>query len=84
MMFRYDHDMGGWDYAWMSLGMLIFWVLLFAALALLIRFTLTGATPQFTQSSPTAEDLLAQRFARGEVDKDEYLATLATLRGRKV
>jgi len=31
---------------------------------------------------PTAEELLAQRYARGEIDTDEYHSRLDTLRGR--
>lgn len=83
MMFRYDHDMGGWDYAWMSIGMLVFWVLLLVALALVVRFAVSGGSVRADQAPPTAEDLLAQRFARGELDQQEYLTRLDVLHGHR-
>lgn len=36
----------------------------------------------YGSASATAEDLLAQRFARGEIDEDEYRQRLAILRDR--
>ena len=35
-----------------------------------------------TRGRDSAEDVLAQRFARGEIDAAEYHERLATLRGR--
>jgi putative membrane protein len=28
MMFWYDHDMSGWRYAGMAIGMILFWILI--------------------------------------------------------
>jgi putative membrane protein len=57
MMFWSDHDMSGWGYAGMAIGMVLFWVLIIVAIVALIRFS-TGATqtraipapPPYTES----------------------------------
>ncbi|WP_062992208.1 SHOCT domain-containing protein [Nocardia anaemiae] len=82
MMFWYDHDMSGWGYAWMGLGMVVFWGLLIAGFVLLVRSAVQpyDGRPSI-HHAPTAEQLLAERFARGEIDRDEYVSRLETLRG---
>ncbi|MEC3957930.1 SHOCT domain-containing protein [Nocardia sp. CDC153] len=80
MMYWYGHDMSGWGYAWMSIGMLIFWVLVIGAIVIGIRFAI-GERPSYPQL-PTPEELLAQRFARGEIDDKEYTDRLTALRQR--
>ena len=85
MMFWSDHDMSGWGYAGMAIGMVLFWVLVIVGIIALIRFS-TGATqtrvnpapPPYTESP---EQVLAARFARGEIDEAEYQQRLAVLRG---
>ncbi|UGT72393.1 SHOCT domain-containing protein [Nocardia gipuzkoensis] len=82
MMFWYDHDMSGWGYAWMGIGMVVFWAVLITGFVLLVKYaTQTGRTQPPGQPPPTAEQILAERFARGEIDRDEYLKRLETLRG---
>lgn len=82
MMFWPDHDMSGWGYAGMAIGMVLFWVLIVVGIIALIRFTTTGgdrvrAVPQHPESP---EQLLAARFARGEIEETEYRQRLAVLR----
>ncbi|MEU0504305.1 SHOCT domain-containing protein [Nocardia sp. NPDC004278] len=81
MMYWYDHDLSGWGYAWMSIGMVVFWGLLIAAFVLVIRMVTRpdGATSTDDRLR-SAEDLLAERFARGEIDAEEYASRLDTLR----
>jgi len=83
-MFWYGHDPSGWGWFAMSVGMILFWaaligfgVLLFRALS---RSTDTGATTSTGRNGPAAEQYLAERFARGEIDEDEYLRRLTVLR----
>jgi putative membrane protein len=69
------HPMWGmWGGAWgigMLLVMLTFWVLVIAALVLGIRWLgQQGRGPR----SDGALDILRQRYARGEIDKDEFEA----------
>ncbi len=82
MMFWYDHDMSGWGYAWMGIGMVAFWGLLIAGFVLLVRSAAQpyGGRPP-TSQAPAAEQLLAERFARGEIDREEYVSQLEILRG---
>jgi putative membrane protein len=76
MMFGYDNGMNGWGYALMALGMLGFWALAAIAAFALLRHRPAGAgrTPL-----PPARQLLAERFARGEIDDDEYFRRSAVL-----
>ena len=85
MMFWSDHDMSGWGYAGMAIGMVLFWVLIIVAIVALIRFSTSAtqtrvipAPPPYTESP---EQVLAARFARGEIDEAEYQQRLAVLRG---
>lgn len=75
MMFWYDHDLSSWGWVGMILTMLAFWGLVVAAVVWLVGATGTGRRP------PGPEDLLAERFARGEIDDVEYRDRLAALRG---
>ncbi|MEI6254350.1 MAG: SHOCT domain-containing protein [Mycobacteriaceae bacterium] len=86
MMFWTDHDMSGWGYAGMVIGMVLFWALIIVGIIALIRYTAganhTQATPQppaYTDYE-TPERLLAGRFARGEIDEAEYRQRLEVLR----
>ncbi|WP_396928251.1 SHOCT domain-containing protein [Mycolicibacterium sp.] len=85
MMFWSDHDMSGWGYTGMAIGMVLFWILVIVAIIALVRSS-TGNTPTRTvvQSPPyteSPEQVLAARFARGEIDEAEYQQRLAVLRG---
>ncbi len=84
MMFWSDHDMSGWGYAGMVIGMVLFWVLIIVGIIALIRYT-TGATQTRVTATPhyrdyeTPEHVLACRFARGEIDDTEYRNRLEVL-----
>ncbi|ALV38575.1 hypothetical protein AS200_15035 [Streptomyces sp. CdTB01] len=86
-------DDGGWGWGGgfvMALLTLLFWAMVIAGVVVLVRY-LTGSR-HGRQSGPPpsagepgwgsrqAEDLLAERFARGEIDEDEYKRWLALLR----
>ncbi|MBN3508712.1 SHOCT domain-containing protein [Mycolicibacterium septicum] len=83
MMFLYDHEMGWLGYAGMGIGMVLFWVLLIVGIITLIRF-LTGDRqyPPPTQAQ-SAEQILAARFARGEISETEFRDRLAVLHGHQ-
>lgn len=80
MMYWNDHDMSGWGYAWMSVGMLIFWALVIGGIVIAIRFAISDRDTAPRSASPSPQELLAQRFARGEIDETEYSTRLAALR----
>ncbi|NKQ52695.1 hypothetical protein HFP15_07355 [Amycolatopsis sp. K13G38] len=80
MMYWYGNGMNGWGYALMSISGIVFWVLLiFGGIALFRYFNRERAS---TRQSP--EDLLAERFARGEIDEQEYQRGLDLLRHRSL
>lgn len=85
MMYWHDgHGMSGWDWALAAIGMIVFWGVLIAAAVALFRYL--ARNPQRGQTSsgagapPSPQAILAERFARGEIDEDEYRARLAVLR----
>jgi len=66
---------GGWGMAMMLVSNLLFWALLLGGGYLLYK-----AVSQKGSTASSAEDILAQRYARGEIGDDEYRSRLATLR----
>ncbi|GHE68920.1 hypothetical protein GCM10014715_23400 [Streptomyces spiralis] len=82
-MFWFPHGAPGWGWFAMSLGMLLFWVLLIVVVVLLFRALNRGTGQSRAQGGtgrPVPEQLLAERFARGEIDEDEYRRRLDVLR----
>ncbi|MFE1246894.1 SHOCT domain-containing protein [Streptomyces sp. NPDC058735] len=83
MMFWYDHDVSGWGWFGMSIGMVLFWALIITALVLVFRAVNRPhehtPTPTPTPTAPTPQQILAERFARGEIDEEEYRRRLAAL-----
>jgi putative membrane protein len=67
--------MGGWMMVSYGFVVLLFLVGIVVALVALSRRT--GRTAP--RATPTAEELLAQRYARGEIDDDEYFQRLSVL-----
>ncbi|EFC86127.1 SHOCT domain-containing protein [Parafrankia sp. EUN1f] len=93
MMYWYYHNIGGWGWFAMSIGMLLFWAVLITGAVLLVRALIRSDArrPSVTRSpsesgaahgpaAPSPEEILADRFARGEINEQEYRARLATLR----
>ena len=85
MMGWYDWGhMGGWGWAATTVSSLLFLGLVGLVVWLVVRAVRgPGADPYrpaHSAGQDTAEQLLADRFARGEIDEDEYRRRLATLR----
>ncbi|HWE88540.1 MAG TPA: SHOCT domain-containing protein [Pseudonocardiaceae bacterium] len=74
----------GWGPAWWGVSMLAL-----LAIGVGVAFFLTRRQPPIRAGYPpyqppyqqSPEDMLAARFARGEIAEEEYLSRLATLRG---
>jgi putative membrane protein len=61
---------GGW---WGWIMMILFWVLIVAALVALVRWLVMTSRPEGGgRSGGNALDILKERYARGEIDKDEF------------
>ena len=82
MMFWYGDGMNGWGHAAMAVSMVLFWGLVIAGVVVLVRYL--GRDTQSPLSSPphrhTPEQVLAERFARGDIDEDEYRRRCELLR----
>jgi putative membrane protein len=83
MMNWYGTGMGGWGYLLMVANTLLFWGLLVAGVVFLVRYLGNGSRHRGIGAggSPIPEQILAERFARGEIGEDEYRRRLAVLRG---
>jgi putative membrane protein len=73
---------GGW--ALMALSMAVFWAVVITLVILAVRYLTSdrdrSAGPQPGPTASPAEVLLAERYARGEIDDDDYRQRLALLR----
>ena len=87
MMNGWSGSMSAWDWVWMVVALAA------AGIGLMVRSLRRdvgaaaiepGAKASVPVSSsaavPSAEDVLADRFARGEIDEDEYWQRVHTLR----
>jgi len=81
-MYWYGDHMSGWGYALMTVTMVIFWGLLIVGIVALVRYLSRGGQPTGAPPAqrPTPDQVLAERFARGEIDEDEYGRRLDALR----
>ncbi|GAT71025.1 membrane protein [Planomonospora sphaerica] len=77
----HEHGMSGWGWLAMSIGMVIVWALIIAGTAVVFRYLGTAQRTAAPPAGPSPQDLLAERFARGEIDAEEYRSRLETLRG---
>jgi putative membrane protein len=62
---------GGWGFG--AIGMVLWWILIILGIVLLARWLLSGS-PGRGGNAPTgrALEVLKERYARGEIDKQEY------------
>lgn len=87
MMWWHDGGWGAGQWLAMSLMMVLFWGLLAVAAYWVIRSLRTdhqqAMPPSPTPASPTAtaDQVLAERFARGEIGAEEFAERRAVLHG---
>jgi putative membrane protein len=67
--------MGGWMMA--AYGLVVLLILVAAVVVVIAMSRRTGRNA--SPATPTAKELLAQRYARGEIDDDEYFQRLSVL-----
>ncbi|WP_326586528.1 SHOCT domain-containing protein [Streptomyces sp. NBC_01294] len=80
-MFWYEHGMGGWGWVAMSFSMVLLVALAVMAVVLLLRSVdRFPSGPVEPRTTPSAKQVLAERFARGEIDEAEFERSLTVLR----
>jgi putative membrane protein len=83
MMMWYGSNWGWGAWSLMTVGMVAFWALLITSVVLVVRYLVTpDGAGAAALDRKGAEDLLAERYARGEIDTDEYGQRVALLRER--
>lgn len=70
----------GWGWLFMVLATVSFWALVALAVVALFRGARSDTTPRGRSEGQDASQVLDQRFARGEIDADEYRARKDVLR----
>ena len=74
MMGYYDGNWSGGDWLAMIGTMLLFWGVLIALVVWVVRSVRSGGQQPGSARTDMAvpDDILAQRYARGEIDDDEF------------
>jgi len=65
----------GWGGGWGMLGaahMVLWWVLLILGIAVLAKWLFRSGTPDGRATGGNALEILKERYARGEIGKDEF------------
>jgi putative membrane protein len=73
---------GGWaHWVWMAETFLL-WAVVITAVVLIVRHlvSLPGSSAPSTTGAPREEGLLAERFARGEIDDGEFERRMTVLK----
>ena len=63
---------GGWGMGFGMVFMLLFWGLVILAIAALIRWLMTQSSPGRSARDKSPLEIVQERYARGEIDREEY------------
>ena len=74
MMVWWSQHGDGWAFMLMSISLLLFWGLVILGVVVVVRYLAGGR-------HRSADEVLAERLARGEIDEPEYRSRKAALRG---
>jgi putative membrane protein len=85
MMWYWNTGWSWWGWLGMSVSMVIFWGLVIWGIVALVRY-LSTPKPQATSSDQhtSPDTILAERFARGEIDESEYAHEREILRSNNL
>ena len=62
----------GWGMGFGFIFMLLLWGLVLLGIATLIRWLVTPSPPNRSPRDKTPLEILQERYARGEIDREEY------------
>lgn len=62
---------GNWGFG-MGIGMTIFWLVVIAVIFILVKQGINGYSGQAGKKTERPLEILKQRYAQGEIDKDEF------------
>jgi putative membrane protein len=79
MMWYWSDGTQWWGWVLMCVGMLAFWAAVIGAIWYAVTHATRGDQPPARERS--AQQILDERFAHGEIDADEYAARRDALRG---
>jgi len=84
MMNGWSGAMSAWDWVWLVIALAAAGAVAAAGIGLMVRSLRrelgAPAPPSSAAAVPSAEDVLADRFAHGEIGEDEYWQRVHTLR----
>lgn len=66
------NGMNGWDWFWGALMMVVFWGGLAAVVVFAARGFGARSPREEKPRGPNAREILAERYARGEISEDEF------------
>lgn len=64
--------MDGWGMGFGGIGMILFWALVVIGVVVLARWLVNGPWGGGSSREKTALDLLKERYARGEINREEF------------
>lgn len=62
----------GWGMGFGGIFMILFWVVIIVAVVTLVRWLASGSSRFDLPREKSALDILNERYARGEIDKEEF------------
>jgi putative membrane protein len=80
-MMYYGPGMSGWGMTFMIIGNLVLWGLLIFGAVLVARYVWPAQTASSSPAEPPPQRIATQRFARGEINEQEYEHLLQVLSG---
>lgn len=67
-----DGFYGGWGSGFGWVFMILFWALIILGIVAMVKWLMGTSSGSRSGSSKSARELLDERYARGEIDREEY------------